>query len=180
MTHSWHWNPGSKSAAIALISGVIACWLNNWNILSRPNINNVEHKTGTGPGEGLPRIGKKTHVTSKHPLTMWSRLGCFSSCCPWPTSTCLPQPTTPFTEASFATTRIWSEKVKVIIRLYSFFMSRHPYKDQTVPIITALLIWLGLAVFFILLVKPIELTKKYVFGFLLFTKIFPRWKPYAR
>ena len=38
-------------------------------------------------------------------------------------------------------------------------MSRHPYKDQTVPIITALLIWLGLAVFFILLVSSTNLTK---------------------
>ena len=37
--------------------------VNNWNILSQPNINNVKRKTGTGPGEGLPRIGKKTHVT---------------------------------------------------------------------------------------------------------------------
>jgi len=33
---------------------------------------------------------------------------------------------------------------------------KHPYKDQTVPIITALLIWLGLAVFFILLVETLR------------------------
>ena len=39
--------------------------------------------------------------------------------------------------------------------------SRHPYKDQTVPIITALLIWLGLAVFFILLVNsPLNQLKR--------------------
>jgi len=33
---------------------------------------------------------------------------------------------------------------------------KHPYKEQTVPILTALLVWLGLAIFFIVLVENLR------------------------